>query len=276
MEASDLSASSVMSSALAFGWQIVLAVVIVAVGWVASKWAHRQVFLLAQRRSKDAMLGKFLATLVQWTILAAAAIAALGKVGVETTSLVALLASAGLAVGLALQGNLSNFASGVLILIFRPLEIGDVVQTGAFTGKVDDIGIFSSRLITPENNTVVVPNATITGQGLVNFTRRGTRRASIDVGVAYGSDLQQVREVCLAAAQASELVLEDPPVAMHFGALGASSLDFKVHCWAKNEDFGAMQDDVRSRLYEALVAAGVDIPFNQIVVQQAQPGAADA
>ncbi len=272
MQSGDVTVEGVLSTILAYGWQIVLALAIFSVGWIVSKWVHRQVFLLGQKRSKDAMLGKFLANIAQWAVVAAATIAALGKVGVETTSLVALLASAGLAVGLALQGNLANFASGVLILVFRPIEIGDVITAGNFTGTVEDIGIFATTLVTPENNTVILPNSAITSAGLINFTRRGKRRAAIDFGVAYGSDLQRVRELCLEAAAASERVLADPAPGIVFVNMGASSLDFRVLVWADNPDFAAMQDDVRTRIYEALTAADIEIPFSQIVVHQADAG----
>ena len=274
MQPDSFSADTLLAAFVSTGWSIVLAVVIFAIGWVASKWVNRRVFLIAQKRSRDAMLGKFLASIAQWAVVAAAAIAALGRVGIETASLVALLASAGVAIGLALQGNLSNFASGVMILIFRPLEIGDVVQVGGFIGKVDDIGIFASTLVTAENNTVIVPNSQITGGVLTNFTRRGSRRASVDVGVAYGTDLAQARDVLMKAAQACPFALEDPAPAIVFMNLGASSLDFSVRVWAKNDDFMAMQDDVRSRVYDDLNAAGIDIPFAQIVVHPA-PGEAD-
>ena len=263
------SADSVLDALVNTGWSIALAVAIFSVGWVVSKWVNRQVCLIAQKRSRDAMLGRFLASLAQWAVVSAAAIAALGKVGIETASLVALLASAGVAVGLALQGNLSNFASGVMILIFRPLEIGDLIQVGSFIGKVEDIGIFASTLVTPENNTVIVPNSQITGGVLTNFTRRGTRRASVDVGVAYGTDLQQVRAVLLTAAHESPLTLDEPAPAAIFVSLGASSLDFSLRVWATTDTFAAMQDDVRGRVYDHLNAAGIEIPFAQIVVHEA-------
>ena len=269
MEENALSAETILSGILNVGWQIVLAVLIFSVGWMASKWAYSTVNAVAQKRAKDTMLARFLASIAQWAVVAIAGIAALGKVGVETTSLVALLASAGVAIGLALQGNLSNFASGVMLLIFRPLEIGDVVEAGGHTGRVEDIGIFASTFSTPDNHVIVLPNSAITGGSLTNFTKRGTRRGKVEVGVAYGSDIAQIKEILLGAARSSELVREEPAPAVAFTNMGASSLDFAVLCWCANADYLAMLDDVRTRMYDALNAAGVDIPYNQIVVHQA-------
>ncbi len=268
----DVSESSeLLKSAMSLGWSAITAIVIFAVGWVISKRAYAYVLGLSQKRSKDPMLGRFLASLAQWGVIAAAGISALGRVGVETTSLVALLASAGLAVGLALKDNLANFASGVMILIFRPLSIGDTVVAAGCTGTVTDIGLFASTLVTPENHTIILPNSAVTGGPLTNFTRLGTRRGTVEVGVAYGSDLQAVRAVLLEAATGADQVLADPAPAVVFGNLGASSLDFKVQVWADADHYMPMLDQVRSRVYDGLNAAGIDIPFAQIVVHQAAP-----
>ncbi len=248
---------------------ILLAIVIFVVGWIASKWARALVVGMFRRRRMDEALGRFLGSLAQYAVLAAAVIAALGAVGIETTSLVAIFASAGLAVGLALQGNLANFASGVMILIFRPFDLGDIITAGGHTGAVDDIGIFATTLVTPGNEKIIVPNAAIMGGSIVNLTTLGNRRAEIDVGVAYGADVGQVMEVLARAAASADLVLADPAPAVAFVGLGASSIDFKVLVWAKSTDWIPVQHNVRRAVYEALNEAGIDIPFNQIVVHQA-------
>jgi small conductance mechanosensitive channel len=196
-------------------------------------------------------------------------IAALGAVGVETTSLVAIFASAGLAVGLALQGSLGNFASGVLLLIFRPFNIDDVVTVGGNTGKVSEIGLFATTLVTVNNEKVVVPNSGVTGNAIINLTAFDVRRGVISVGVAYGSDVAAVSGILLEAARKADLVLSDPEPAVAFVGLGASSIDFDVRVWAKTPDWAAMVGNVRTTVYDELNAAGIDIPFNQIVVHQA-------
>ena len=249
---------------------IVTALLIFVVGWLISKWAHSGVTRLLRKRKLDESLTRFLGALVQYMVLAAAVIAALGRVGVETTSLVALLGTAGLAIGLALQGNLSHFASGVMLLGFRPFTVGDYVEAGGKAGIVDEIGLFATTIITFDNHRITVPNGSITGGPITNFTILGKRKATISVGVAYGSDIDRTQKLLLEAASASELILEDPAPVAVFTNFGASSLDFNVSVWAKNDDFFEAKHVTRKAIYDQLNAAGIEIPFNQIVVHQAQ------
>lgn len=250
----------------------VTALLIFVFGWLLSKWAHAITARLLRRRKFDESMTRFLAALAQYAVLAAAVIAALAKVGVETTSLVALLGTIGLAIGLALQGSLSHLASGVMLVIFRPFTVGDYVDAGGKAGTVDEVGLFATTLITPDNHRVSIPNSSITGGPITNFTVLGQRRASIDVGVGYGSDVDQVTQLLEQAARKCETILDDPGPAVVFTGLGASSLDFSVRVWAKNEDFFPMQGQVRKHVYDTLNEAGVDIPFNQIVVHEAPKG----
>lgn len=238
-------------------------------GWIVSKWTHA-LMIRALRRSKlDESLARFLASLAQYAVLAAAIIMALAKVGLETTSLVALLASAGLAIGLALQGSLSHFASGVMLLVFRPFTINDYVEAGGKSGTIDEIGLFATTMITPDNHRVTIPNSSITGGPIINFTVMGKRRAVIKVGVAYGADVDRVVELLTEAVDAVPAVMDDPAPTVVFVDLGASSLDFDVRVWAPNDTFFPMQHAVRKAIYDKLNGAGIDIPFNQVVVHQA-------
>lgn len=247
----------------------VIAIAILVVGWIASKLFEKWVVAGVRRSKIDEALGRFLGGLTRYAILAATFIAALGAVGLQTTSLVAIFASAGLAVGLALQGSLANFASGVMILFFRPFGLGDFVVAGGKTGTVDDIGIFVTTLVTPDNEKVIIPNKKVTDDVITNYTARGQRRGGVDVGVAYGADVAKVLEVLLAAAKKADLVLDDPEPAVAFVGLGASSLDFKVLTWSKSADYLGMLHNVRHGVYDGLNAAGIEIPFNQIVVHKA-------
>jgi small conductance mechanosensitive channel len=247
----------------------VMALLVLIAGWIASKWAHRLVSNVLQRRKLDEALGRFLAALTQYAILAAFVIAALEHVGIASTSLVAIFASAGLAVGLALQGSLGNFASGVMILFFRPFTLRDRIKAGGEVGVVQDIGLFATTLLTPHNETIIVPNSAVTGGVITNFTKLGTLRGDIAVGVAYGEDIGKVMQVLLEAAGGAELVLEDPAPAVAFVDMAASSLNFSVMCWAKTEDYLGMLHNVRQACYEALNAAGIDIPFDQLVIHKA-------
>lgn len=247
----------------------VQALVYLILGWIVAKWAHNLTLRVFRKREVDEALARFLGALAQYLILAAVLIGVLGHFGLETTSLIALLASAGLAIGLALQGSLSHFASGVLLLLFRPFTIGDYVEAGGKSGIVHEIGLFATTLTTFDNQRVTIPNSTITAAPIINYTILGTRRAVLDVGVAYGSDIEQVRQLLLEAVESTGVILDEPAPAAVFVEFGASSLDFAVRVWTTNDNFGAILHDGRKAIYERLNAAGIDIPFNQVVVHKA-------
>ena len=247
-----------------------VAFLILAIGWIASKWARSLVLRAIKIKNLDEALGRFLSSIVQYLVLAAAVIAALGKVGVESTSLVAILGAAGLAVGFALQGSLSNFASGIMMLVFRPIDIGQRVTVAGHTGAVEEIGLFATTLGTPDNHTIIIPNSKITDDSIVNYAKKGVCRANVSIGVAYGTDMNKAMEAITAACRKSDLVLDDPAPSVAFDDFGASSLDLLARPWAKPGDFPAMQHNVRIAIYDELNAAGIEIPFSQIVVHQAE------
>ncbi len=248
---------------------LLMGILIFVVGWLASKWIHKLTVRACATAKLDEALGRFFASITRYSVLAATVIAALGEVGIQTTSLVAVFASAGLAVGLALQGSLANFASGVLILFFRPINLGDVVTVAGESGSVTDIGLFATTLTTLDNHKIIVPNAAVTGGNITNYSVLGRRRAKIEIGVAYGVDLNKAQAALQKAADRAALVLKDPAPAVAFVGFGASSLDFLVLTWAKPEEFIPMMHNVRVAIYEELAAADIEIPFTQIVVHQA-------
>lgn len=248
---------------------VLIALLTLVLGWWVSKWANRLLLGALRARSVDEALCRFLASLAQYAVLGATVIAALGAVGVETTSAMALFASAGLAVGLALQGTLSSFASGVLILLFRPFQLGDIIEVDGQTGKVSDIGLFTTILETPAEIKIIVPNALITGGTIVNHTGLGRRRGEVEVGVAYGEDLKRVHAALLGAAARTSLALQDPAPLVIFSELGASSLNFKVMAWCPPDSYRDMLHELRCNVYDALAAENIEIPFNQVVVHQA-------
>lgn len=249
---------------------ILVAILILVIGWVVSKWVNRIVLMMLRNRKVDEALSRFLGSMAQYTMLTLAIVSALGTVGIETTSLVAVLASAGIAVGLALQGSLSNFASGVLILFFRPFDLKDVITAAGETGVVEDIGIFTTELKTPQNHRITIPNGSVLSGPITNYTKAGTRRGTIEVGVAYGADLEKVIDVLKGAVAKCEVALKDPEPVFVFANFGASSLDFAVHVHAQCGDFFKMLHEVRIEIYNALNEAGIEIPFTQIVVHQAE------
>jgi len=245
------------------------ALVILIVGWIASKWIRRIILNVMTGRRVDEALARFLSSMVQYLVLAAAVITALGKVGVESTSFVAILGAAGLAVGFALQGSLSNFASGVMMLLFRPIDIGERVTVAGHTGKIEEIGLFATTMSTPDNETIIIPNARITDDSIVNYAKKGACRANVGIGVAYGTDIRAAMEAVVAACRNSDLVLEDPAPDVAFAGFGSSSLDLLARPWSKPDDFPAMQHNVRIAIYEELNTRGIEIPFEQIVVHRA-------
>jgi len=245
------------------------AILIFVVGWVVAKWANSLGLSLFRKRKVDEAVARFLAALLQYAVLAAAIVAALGAVGVETTSLIAILGSAALAVGLALQGSLANFASGVMVLLFRPFTIGDVITAAGHTGKVEEIGLFATILITPDNQKIIIPNAQATGGSIVNITVLGTRRVAIEIGVAYGTKPDEVMAVLLAAAKSVENVLDEPEAAVALTSFGASSVNYTVFSWANAADWLGVSGATRIAVYNALNEAGIEIPFDQVVMHQA-------
>lgn len=255
---------------------ILLGAVILVAGWLVAKWANRLVHSACTKAKLSEALGRFLGSMARYVVLAAAIIAALGAVGIQTTSLLAVFATAGLAIGLALQGSLASFASGVMILFFRPFDLGDLVKIAGETGEVKDIGLFATTLLTADNDTVIVPNAAITAANIVNYTRMGTRRITIPVSVVYGTNTLKAQEVLLQAARGCSLVLSNPEPAIALTAFGASNIEFTVVAWSKAADWVAVQDQVRRAVYESLNRAHFEVPFPRTIVEQAAPIGAHA
>ncbi|MCO4763165.1 MAG: mechanosensitive ion channel [Myxococcales bacterium] len=256
----------IVAQYIPFALNVLYAILIFVIGSSIAKWAQRLVVNTVKARGLDQALGNFFGSITRYAVLAAAVIAALGKVGVQTTSLVAIFASAGLAVGLALQGSLANFASGVMILFFRPFDLMDVITAAGTTGRVTDIGLFATTLATPDHKIHILPNSAVTGGTIINLSKEGRIRGSVDIGVGYGTDLKKVTEICLAAAAKSPHVMSEPAPAFAFVNMGASSIDFQVHCFTTPDVFLDMLHDVRSHCYEDLLAANVDIPYQTITV----------
>lgn len=247
---------------------IVTALVIFVLGWIIAGWVHGLVTKLLRKRKIDEAVVRFLASLAQWAVIAAAIITALARVGVETTSLVALLGTAGLAIGLALQGNLAHFASGVMLLLFRPIAIGDVVEVAGKTGEVEEIGLFATTLHTPDLTKIIIANGAVTGAPITNFTALGKPRAAIRVVVAAGNEVGKVIDVLEASARSVDMVLSDPPPAAVFSISEPSQLTFDVMVHSKPGDFIPMQPAVRRALYEGLTKADISLPTPTLTVHQ--------
>ena len=246
-----------------YGLQALGAVVILLAGKVGSSLGARIVVGLLQRAKADATVTSFVSSLVRYGILVFAVIAALAKFGVQTASFVAVLGAAGLAVGLALQGSLSNFAAGVLILIFRPFNVGDFVTIGGASGTVVLIGIFTTTLHSPDNQKIVVPNSAVTAGTIVNVTANETRRVDLRASIGYGDDIGKATGVLEGIVAAHPKVLADPAPVVRVVELGESSVDFVVRPWVNTPDYWDVYFDLTRAIKEEFDKAGICIPFPQ-------------
>ena len=216
-----------------------------------------------EKANVDAVLVGFLSNIVFYLLMVAVLITAVSQLGIQTTSFVAVLGAAGLAVGLALQGSLSNFSSGVLIILFRPFKVGDFVEAGGVTGVIDEIGILVTELHTPDNKGIIVPNSQIMGGHIVNFNAHETRRCDMVFGIGYGDDIDKAKGILLDILNSDERVLKDPAPVVTVSALADSSVNFNVRPWVKASDYWGVFFDTHEQVKKRFDAEGVSIPFPQ-------------
>ena len=241
---------------------ILSVVLIVILGFVLSGWVRRRIVAIGGRNKHlDVTLFNFLGNIVRYLILAFAALFVLNTFGIQTTSLVALIGAAGLAIGLALQGTLSNVAAGVMIILFRPIKIGDFVQVSGVSGTVKDISLNYTELADAGNVQVIVPNAQVWGNTIINFSVNQTRRAEWIFGVGYGADLKLAEQVIRDTILNDPRSLTDPAPFLQVNNLGDFSVDFLCRVWVKSSDYFQYQADMKRQVKEALDEAGIDIPF---------------
>ncbi|UTW44785.1 mechanosensitive ion channel [bacterium SCSIO 12696] len=242
---------------------VVYALAIIIIGmWVAKK-IRAGLRTAMGKKDVDPAVAGFVASLCYYGIVAFVVIAALSKIGVAATSFVAILGAAGLAVGLALQGSLSNFASGVLILIFKPFKIGDFVELAGTSGSVKEITIFTTELATPDNKKVIVPNSSAMGGNIVNYSAHDTRRVDMVFGIGYGDDIDKARNIIKAILEADDRVLVDPAPAVAVAELADSSVNFNVRPWVATADYWGVFNDVHEQVKKHFDAEGISIPFPQ-------------
>ncbi len=255
----DLDTAVIMS----WGWRVVAALLIFVIGrWVA-KMVRNGVKRVMTGRGLDPMLVGFLGAILYSILLVAVIIAAVGQLGIQTTPLVAVLGAAGLAIGLALQNSLGNFASGVMLVLFRPFTKGDFVEAGGTSGTVEEVGIFTTVLNTPDNRRIIVPNGQITNDTITNYSAYDTRRIDLVIGVGYSDDLKKARATIDRAIRAHEKVLEDPEPAILLMELADSSVNFAVRPWVQASDYWVVRSELMEQIKAALEEAGCQIPFPQ-------------
>lgn len=246
-----------------YGLKVLLAIVIFFVGKWLAKTVTNFTAKFMEKKNVDETLISFTRQLVYVLLLAFVIIAILGQLGIQTASIIAVLGAAGLAVGFALQGSLSNFAAGILLIIFKPFLKGDFIQSGGAMGTVEEIRLFTTRLKSPDNKTIFVPNAKITADTITNFSAKETRRVDLVIGVSYSDDLEKVKSVLEKILDSDERVLKDPAPTIGVLELADSSVNFAVRPWVKTPDYWNYYFDTVQKIKQDFDTEGITIPFPQ-------------
>jgi small conductance mechanosensitive channel len=246
-----------------YGLKVLAAIVILVVGYYAAKGIRGLVRRLLLKSRVDGTLVSFVTSVTYVGIMAFVIIAALGQLGVQTASFIAVLGAAGLAVGLALQGSLANFAAGILMIIFKPFKVGDMIEGGGVSGVVEAIGIFTSELRSPDNKKIIVPNAKMTSDNIVNYTAKDTRRVDIVAGVSYDDDLDKVRTVLEDILSKDDRILKGPAPTIAVLELADSSVNFAVRPWVNTADYWDVFFVTQESIKKRFDAEGITIPYPQ-------------
>lgn len=248
-------------------------IIVLVIGLLVIKFFRRFMNrLLTKKPDMDPTLIQFLKDVGTWALRIVLLIVVINQLGVETTAFAAMLGAAGLAIGLSLQGSLSNFAGGVLIIVFKPFRVGEYVEVQGEGGTVNEIQILYTRLLTPNNQVVYIPNGALANGNIKNFSREPLRKEELIFGVAYDSDLKQVKDVITKVLENDEKVLKDPAPVIRVKTLGESSVDFQVLLWATNENFWQMLSDVKEAVKNEFDKEGIEIPFPQRDLNMKSPG----
>ncbi|WP_341215688.1 mechanosensitive ion channel domain-containing protein [uncultured Wocania sp.] len=255
--------------ALDYGLKILGAILI----WIIGSWVIKKIIKttkkIMSKRNYDESLQKFLVNLLGWILKIILIVVVLGTVGVETTSFAAILAAAGLAIGLALQGSLGNFAGGVLIMIFKPFKIDDLIEAQGEIGVVKEIEIFTTKLTGLSNKEIIIPNGSLSNGNIINYTTEGTRRVDLTFGVGYDSDIKKTKDVLMQVLTSHPKVLKEPAPTVNVSELADSSINFAVRPWSTADDYWAVYFGITEDVKEALDAAGIEIPYpHQVEIQK--------
>ncbi|WP_226893561.1 mechanosensitive ion channel family protein [Nisaea sediminum] len=255
-----------------YGFDVLGAIVILLLGWIVAGWASRATRNAVERIGwMDGTIKPLIASIVRYLVIVVTVVAVLNRFGVETTSIIAVLGAAGLAVGLALQGTLSNVAAGVMILFLRPFKVGDYVTAGGNGGTVAEVGLFTTELTTPDNVSIAVPNSQIIGGAISNFSKHPTRRIDIVVGIGYSSNIDTAFAALMKLAEGDARVLADPAPQVSVRALADSSVNVGLRFWVNSADYWPTLFDFNKAVKETLDANGIEIPFPQRVVELKNP-----
>lgn len=256
------SADELLPLIIEHGLSLVGAVIILLIGlWLSGRARAVTERALNKALNSDEMLKGFFGSIAKYLVIIVTLLAVLGQFGIETTSLIAVLGAAGLAVGLALQGTLSNVAAGVMLLVFRPFKVGNFVELGGMSGTVKGLTLFTTELATPDNVQIVLPNSAVWGQPLKNYSAHPTRRVDMVFGIGYGADIDKAMSIVHAAIAADERCHTDPEPLVVVGNLGESSVDLTTRVWCAAEDYWGVKFDLTKKVKQTFDAEGIDIPF---------------
>lgn len=253
----------VQELAAVYGLKLIAAIAIFIIGRWAAKIVRRVIERLMEKSKMEATVSGFLGNITYFALLAFVIIAVLSQLGIQTTSFIAVLGAAGLAIGLALQGSLANFAAGFLMIIFRPFKVGDFIEGAGVSGVVEEIQIFSTRLRTNDNKTIIVPNSKLSGDNIVNYSAKDTRRVDLVVGVSYGDDLAKVKSVLSEIIASDTRILSDPAPLVAVSALADSSVNLVVRVWVNSGDYWPVTFDTTEAVKLRFDAEGISIPYPQ-------------
>lgn len=260
---SNIDVEEWMDIAMMYGLKAVFALVILVVGWIAAKMIRKGIRRTMSRANMDQTLSNFLSNIVYAITLAFVIIATLNKVGVQTASLIAVIGAAGLAIGLALQGSLSNFAAGVMIILFRHFKVGDFIEGAGVTGTVKNLDIFNTTLITPNNQKVIIPNSNLTSDAITNFSDQDTRRIDEVIGIGYEDDIAKAKSVILEEIGKISNIHSTPEPTVAVKSLGDSSVNLAVRCWTDTDDYWNVLFELIENVKVRFDHEGISIPYPQ-------------
>jgi small conductance mechanosensitive channel len=249
-----------------FGIKLIAAIAILIIGNIIAKNIRKLILKLMDKRKVDKAISSFISSLAFSALWVFVILAALSQLGIQTTSFMTIIGAAGLSIGLALQGSLSNFASGFLIILFRPFKVGDYVEAGGVAGSISKISIFTTDFTTPDNKKIIVPNSQIMNGTITNYSAEKTRRVDFTFGVGYEMDISRVKDIMNNIIKGHKLILKDPEPFVRLGNLGDSSIDFTVRVWAETEDYWTVYFDLVEKVKEEFDKAEINIPYPQMDV----------
>jgi len=258
--------NNLLGKAADFGFKLLFAAIVLVIGRILIKWVVKLLSKSKFAKNNDATVVRVLLNFTSAALYILLAVTIIAILGVPMASMVALIASAGVAIGLALQGALSNLAGGIMIMILRPFQIGNFVEIASDSGTVKDVGIFYTVITPPDNKVITIPNGTVMANSIINYSKNDTRRVDFTFSVAYGTDIAKVNEILLDEAGKHELALKDPAPFARLSKQNESSIDFTVRVWTASKDYWQVNFDILETVTARFAAEGIEIPFNQLDV----------